>query len=359
MEADQATATHSAPIRFSGNASEYFKIWIVNTALTVVTLGIYSPWAKVRKLRYFYTNTSLEDGHFDYHANPKAILIGRLMALGMVGIYLASGYIYPVLPFVVIAVIVLLIPWLVVRSRIFQLRNTSYHGLRFDFQRNYEDSFKAYYGGALITVVTLGFGAPTAIYMRNKFVANNAGFGQTQFVFNGRQGQFYAIIWKSIGLAILAIIALSLMVLIVGMSGILIGEPNPGGDSTNANAFSLYSIATTIVLLAVYAAIGIYVQVRLRNYVWNTTELSDTRFLSTLSVIEMVGLYLTNGLAIIFSLGLLVPWAQVRIAKYRADHLEVNLGRDWQDHIAALTEEGSALGEEVGEVFDVDVDVAF
>lgn len=353
METDQATATHTAPIRFSGNASEYFKIWIVNTALTVVTLGIYSPWAKVRKLRYFYTNTSLEDGHFDYHANPKAILIGRLMALGMVGIYLASGYIYPVLPFVVIAVIVLLIPWLVVRSRIFQLRNTSYHGLRFDFQRNYEDSFKAYYGGALITVVTLGFGAPTAIYMRNKFVANNAGFGQTRFVFNGRQGQFYAIIWKSIGLAILGFIALLLMVLMVGMPGVLIGEPNPGGDSTNAIAFSL------IVPLAVYAAIGIYVKVRLRNYVWNTTELSDTSFLSTLSVIEMLGLYLTNGLAIIFSLGLLVPWAQIRLAKYRANHLEVNIGRDWQDHIAALTDEGSALGEEVGEVFDVDIDVAF
>ncbi len=277
----------------------------------------------------------------------------------MAGIYWASGYVSPIVPFVVIAVIVLLIPWLVVRSRIFQLRNTSYHGLRFDFQRNYEDSFKAYYGGALITVVTLGFGAATAIYMRNKFVANNAGFGQTQFVFNGRQDQFYAIIWKSIGLAILGIIALLLMVLMVGMSGVLIGEPNPGGDSTNANAFSLYSAATTIVLLAFYAAIGIYVQVRLRNYVWNTTVLSDTSFLSTLSVIEMLGLYLTNGLAIIFSLGLLVPWAQIRLAKYRANHLEVNLSRDWQDHIAALADEGSALGEEVGEVFDVDIDVAF
>ncbi len=356
MVADQAATMHTTPIRFGGNASEYFRIWIVNTALTVVTLGIYSPWAKVRKLRYFYTNTSLEDGHFDYHANPRAILIGRLIAVGLAGIYWASGYISPILPVVVIAVIVLSIPWLVVRSRIFQLRNTSYHGLRFNFQRNYADSFKVFYGGALITVVTLGFGAPTAIYMRNKFVANNAGFGQTQFVFNGRQGEFYAIIWKSIGLAILGVIALFLMVL---MFGILIGVPNSGGDSTNANAFSLYSAATTIVLLAFYAAIGIYVQVRLRNYVWNTTELSDTRFLATLSVIEMLGLYLTNSLAIIFSLGLLIPWAQIRLAKYRADHLEVNLGRDWQEHIAALTEEGSALGEEVGEVFDVDVDVAF
>ncbi len=43
MEPDQVATTHTTAIRFSGNASEYFKIWIVNTALTVVTLGIYSP----------------------------------------------------------------------------------------------------------------------------------------------------------------------------------------------------------------------------------------------------------------------------------------------------------------------------
>lgn len=356
MEAEHAATTQTMPIRFSGSAGEYFRIWIVNIALTVVTLGIYSPWAKVRKLRYFYTNTSLEDGHFDYHANPKAILIGRLIAVGMLAVYYVSGYISPVASVVVIAIIVLAIPWLVVRSRIFQLRNTSYHGLRFNFQRNYKDSFKAFYGGTLITIVTLGFGAPTAIYMRNKFVADNAGFGQTQFVFGGRQGEFYAIFWKSVGLAILGAIPL---VLLMGGFSSLIEAPEPGGDPANVNLYTVLSLAPSIVFIAYYAAIGIYVQVRQRNYVWNTTELGDTSFTSTLSVTEMVGIYLTNGLAIILSLGLLVPWAQIRLAKYRADHLGVNLAGDWQEHIAALTDEGSAFGEEVGEVFDVDIDVAF
>ena len=42
---------------FTGSGSEYFKIWIVNVLLTIVTLGIYSAWAKVRRLRYFYNNT--------------------------------------------------------------------------------------------------------------------------------------------------------------------------------------------------------------------------------------------------------------------------------------------------------------
>ncbi|WP_373776122.1 DUF898 family protein, partial [Neisseria dentiae] len=37
---------------FHGNAGEYFNIWIVNIFLTIITLGIYGPWAKVRRLRY-------------------------------------------------------------------------------------------------------------------------------------------------------------------------------------------------------------------------------------------------------------------------------------------------------------------
>ncbi len=31
--------------RFTGNGGEYFRIWIVNLMLTIVTLGIYSAWA--------------------------------------------------------------------------------------------------------------------------------------------------------------------------------------------------------------------------------------------------------------------------------------------------------------------------
>ncbi|MFT6387486.1 MAG: hypothetical protein ACJAUP_000857 [Cellvibrionaceae bacterium] len=41
-------------LRFEGKGFEYFKIWMVNILLTIVTLGLYYPWAKVRHLRYFY-----------------------------------------------------------------------------------------------------------------------------------------------------------------------------------------------------------------------------------------------------------------------------------------------------------------
>ena len=46
-------------LRFTGSGAEYFGIWIVNLLLTIITLGIYSAWAKVRRLQYFYRHTEV------------------------------------------------------------------------------------------------------------------------------------------------------------------------------------------------------------------------------------------------------------------------------------------------------------
>ena len=43
-------------LEFRGKTGEFFGIWIVNVFLTIITLGIYSAWAKVRTNRYFYGN---------------------------------------------------------------------------------------------------------------------------------------------------------------------------------------------------------------------------------------------------------------------------------------------------------------
>ena len=67
------------PFTFTGTGREYFGIWIVNILLTILTLGIYSAWAKVRRTRYFYGNTRLAGASFDYHARPVQILIGRIV----------------------------------------------------------------------------------------------------------------------------------------------------------------------------------------------------------------------------------------------------------------------------------------
>jgi hypothetical protein len=94
-----------AQFEFHGRAGEYFGIWIVNVLLTILTLGIYSAWAKVRRQRYFYGNTELAGSNFDYHARPVQILVGRIIVLVLLVAYnLAAGFI-PVVGQTVVPVI--------------------------------------------------------------------------------------------------------------------------------------------------------------------------------------------------------------------------------------------------------------
>ena len=45
-------------VEFHGSGSEYFKIWIVNVFLTIITVYVFSAWAKVRTKRYFMETPS-------------------------------------------------------------------------------------------------------------------------------------------------------------------------------------------------------------------------------------------------------------------------------------------------------------
>ncbi|HKX64561.1 MAG TPA: DUF898 family protein, partial [Rhizomicrobium sp.] len=100
-------------MRFEGSGGEYFKIWIVNLALSIVTLGIFSAWAKVRSKRYFYGNTYIGEHSFDYHANPLRILLGRLVALCLLLGYTATIHFMPAATFVWYLVFAVAGPWLI------------------------------------------------------------------------------------------------------------------------------------------------------------------------------------------------------------------------------------------------------
>ena len=121
------------PVRFLGTGSEYFRIWIVNLLLTIVTLGIYSAWAKVRRLKYMYRNTQIADSSFDYHGSPIAILKGRLVALVLLIAYNFSFQLSLIVGVVTLAFLAAIFPWLIRQSLRFRARYSSYRGIHFQF----------------------------------------------------------------------------------------------------------------------------------------------------------------------------------------------------------------------------------
>ena len=96
-------------IRFTGSGSEYFRIWVVNLLLILVTAGLYYPWAKVRRLRYFYGNTVVGAHPLDFHGDPKRMLRGFLLIALLLLIYSVAGKVSPTAGLV--AFVILVVVW--------------------------------------------------------------------------------------------------------------------------------------------------------------------------------------------------------------------------------------------------------
>lgn len=353
-ELPQQPSTISSQVWFTGTTAEYFKIWIVNIALTIVTLGIYSAWATVRKRRYFYTNTHIEDGHFDYHANPKQILFGRVIAVVVLLLYYLVDYVQIGLGLLVLLIVLLGLPWIIVRSKAFQMRNTSFNGLRFGFNKDTKGAFKTYYLSWLIQIFSLGWALPRAMHMRTEFIADNTRYGRTPFKYFGDMNPLYSIFFKMIGLSLLLYLVLGVLFGIFGEQMFVFSELESEEPSPTPVFYAMLGVFYLGASL-----LYVYKNTRDKNYVWSVLRVEATKFSYALSVRKMIFIHTTNLLAIVLTLGFAVPWAQIRLAKYRTQQMTVELSSDWKEHIAAERTEEGALGDEIGEAFDLDFGAGF
>ena len=104
-----------------------------------------------------------------------------------------------------------------------------------------------------------------------------------------------------------------------------------------------------------YIGIFAYMQTAITNLLWNSISLGKQSFRSELKVGRMVWLYFSNALGIILSFGLLIPWARIRMTKYRISCMSVFSNGDPDDFVATEQNQNSAVGEEIGEVFGIDI----
>ena len=329
---------------FTGSASEYFCIWIVNLFFTLITLGIYSAWAKVRKKRYFYGSTRIDGDSFDYFASPKAILKGRIVAVLLFVIYAFASELYPASKFVFIGVFVLALPWLVVRTLAFNARNSAWRGLRFDFEATPREAVPVYLGMPLLVAITGGIAYAWFAARSKSFVIAHHVLGTTRFGCDLRGMDFFKV-YLLAGLMLIVL----MMPLWMLMSVMMKGMPEP--DRMEWLQFMLPAALMYLVYVIVYA----YVPARTLNLQWNGANGPGLHFTSTLKAREMARLYIINLLAIVATAGLLIPWAVIRTLRYRLAHFTItDLSGEIYTANPALERVGAA-GQEFGDIFNVDL----
>lgn len=423
MEANPPPVRRDYQFEFTGNALEYFRIWIVNILLTIATLGIYSAWAKVRNNRYFYGNTILDGSAFEYTADPVRILKGRLIAVALLILYQFAGVFSWQAGLAAALILMLVFPALVVMSMRFRMRYTSWRNIQFSFKPNFKRVYMLFglplllftfvlYGGSQINrimeenpeyqqnqeivfdqdiaedqnsneeylhdedevyfspeeaqqqaeqaqrqqaiavqikdaliiayIPLLFFWLLFPWWLRHyyAFLASNSRYGTSQFSFIATTAELYAIY------IIAALIAIPISLVIGGLAttvGVM-------ADDTSA----VMVIVMPLAMIATMMAVNAYIQTKKTNVIYSGLSLEEIGFTSDLKFGKMFWLYFSNTVAIILSLGLMIPWAKVRMARYRAECMTL-YAADFDGFQARLNKDLGAQGAELSDVMDFDL----
>ena len=373
---------HLLDIRFTGSGSEYFRIWIVNLLLMLVTLSLYYPWAKVRRLRYFLGNTLVDGQPLDFHGKPLKMLRGYLLVGALLGLYSVAGKFSPLAGLVAFLVVAGIWPALLKSSLQFRLANTSWRGLRFRFTGTVGGAYKAmlplFVPGLLILAALVGVpdqqhpplwyvsfaGAVTLVtlavfpwlwFKLKKYQHENYGLGQLQTELRTGLWSFYAVFLKT--LAVFVGVVLALVGVLFGLGAAWFGSLLQGRSGMGMVAAIIAALLAGLIgLLVVQIVPRPYFTSRMQNLLWSRTGNKAMRFRSKLKFRPLLGVTLRNWLLMVLTLGLYWPFAAVALTRMRLEAVSVITRVDPAELLdGARGAEGEAAGDAAGDLFGLDV----
>jgi uncharacterized membrane protein YjgN (DUF898 family) len=325
-------------IKFTGSGREYFRIWVVNLCLTLATLGIYSAWAKVRRLQYFDRNTQLDGACLNFHGSPTTILKGRLLALVMlVAYHFAFGF-SKLFGAIVVVLLFISLPWLLRSALRFRLRNTSYRGIRFNFSGDLGDAYRCFTPllaifllpaaaaalapsqhvliGLFIAILYLAW--PVIHALIKRYQQRHIVYGDLASTYHGT---LYSLV-KPYCLTLLTAVGFTAVLLVaVGLMTVVL-TAIAGKEHLNWGIGAGFLLGLLYVY-GIFLIAGPFLQVRVWNIIWNNTNFPGFTVHSDLETWPFLRLQLVNLTLTLLSLGLYRPFAVIKTYQYRLANMRV------------------------------------
>lgn len=374
-------------IRFTGSGSEYFRIWIVNLLLMLVTVGIYYPFAKARRLRYFHDNTLVGEHALGFHGDPMKMLRGYLLMLLFGGCYAAAGYFSPIAGVVAALAFAGLWPLLWRTSLRFRLANTSWRGLRLGFTGSTADAHRALLPlllpGALFVAISASqrgareeqrmseaAAATTGIVMLvcmlalmllwpmglawiKRYQHGHYRYAGETTTLKARTSEFYGV-WLVTFLISLIPAAFMMVMLFIGMGVGFMGSVG-GGSAGKLWMVALSVIGALVFYLSLFFVCQPYFSAKVQNLVWSGTRSPHLRFESQLRVWPLIRLTLKNFFLILLTLGLYRPFAAINTTRLRVEAVQLHVRGDIAQWSGEAGRFDDAAGDAAGDLLGIDV----
>ena len=350
------STTASAPIpkrifrfTFHGTGGALFGIFIMNVLKTILTLGVYSFWGKVKTRQFLWGQTEFAGDRFGYHGTGKELLLGWLKAAVLFGGLVALQNVVGLGGHVLLGVLLLwlgiafILPVAQIGTWRYRLSRSSWRAVGFSFKGEVRPFLLLSLKGMALAVVTLGFGYAYYECETRGYLINHSRFGKAAFRFNGNAKELFWMYIKH-GLVALAGAAVLFLLLIAGRN---VSTFQTGGAASAFGfiMFVLYGLFYGLVLLSI--------AVRRRRFYWDQTTFAGAEFKTSVTMGSLLNLYLTNGLLLLCTLGLAFPWVTVRSRQYDYEHLILS-GALNLDTIEQDAQTATAVGEELSGFLDVD-----
>lgn len=379
---ERASESQPYPFSFTGTAREYFGIWIVNLFLSIITLGIYTAWAKVRRVRYFYGNTWLDGHNFEYHARPIQILIGRIIVVGVLILANVLAEFYPLAALALFVPYFLAFPWLINKAFAFNARMSSYRNVRLGFDGSYLRALWVFVILPLLVPAVFAVLGAGVFYTRgDDFVF----LGENQNIFIGVLGLLFLVsyvlvipyiskqansyiangmklgsagmnaeiglqpLYRNLGVAILAV--LGALAVLAGLAYIVFLA---GAAGTEVAAVGFAQIGIMVLYLAVPFAYLVY-SAGVRNIAFNATSIDGGhRLLSGVPRFGYAWVIISNFVVSVFTIGLMIPWAAVRTWRYLANYSAVASDTGFDKFVADQEALGNVAAAEYLDIDGID-----
>ena len=189
-------------LKFHGSYRQFLGLSLYNIVLTIITLGIYYPWAKCAIRKFLWQETEIAGSRFEWHGT------GREMFRGFIKAYLVLGGLLAIINFgplfippelliwsilAAYLLILLFIPLVLHGMARYRLSRTSLRGIYF----GYRGKLKEFYGSTardfLLTIVTFGiygFWLQTNI---RRYIHQHARYGNVSSDYDGTGGQLLGL----------------------------------------------------------------------------------------------------------------------------------------------------------------------
>ena len=352
-------------LQFTGGIGEYYGVVILNALLVFITLGIYAPWAKVRKKRYFYSHTEFLDEGFQFTATGKNLFIGRIVGiLALVGLSLIG--VIPILG-IIITVLTLFIgvPFILNRSLRFQARHTAWRDVRFGWDGTLLMAFLVWMVYPLLSLITLGLAQPLAARALRRHYAENHSFGAAKFSADLGLGAFYMALLKSF-------MFLSVLVALFGGIGFALAAPFLGDMFGTVTSYddlvfilallppekqAILAMPFIGIALAFYMAGGYYFGLVRHIMVDHLRLEGGIRLRSSLSAFKYAMVIISNLIINVITLGFAHPYTVVRHYRYLTQAIEIRPIANMAGFIDNQTKAGFSVFEEVADIEGLSIEL--